>query len=278
MTANTVGVAEHSFYLPGAIANGYRQTGPFKGAGPGAEHGLEGIETMDVLVTILAYNEEACIDKVIQRVKQTVPEAAIAVINDGSIDKTSAVARQTGVDVIDLPFNLGIGGAMQTGLKLGLNRSSDYIVRMDGDGQHMPEGIPILLEPVVSGDYDIAVGTRFFEKNGENHVTLPRRIGIFLFSLLATWFSGRKVTDATCSYQVMNARAARFLDNNMEQDHPEVDGWILLGRAGFKVKEIPMVIPKRETGISSINLWRATYFVFKVSLTAFAARSRRYIK
>src|SRR5512143_2222572 len=104
---------------------------------------------MDILVTILAYNEEACIDKVIQRVKRAVPEAFIAVINDGSIDQTSAIARQTGVYVIDLPFNLGIGGAMQTGLKLGLVLGSDYIVRMDGDGQHMPEGIPILLEPVV---------------------------------------------------------------------------------------------------------------------------------
>jgi glycosyltransferase involved in cell wall biosynthesis len=230
-----------------------------------------------VLVTILAYNEETNICNVIERVRRVVPDATITVINDGSRDDTAKVAKQAGAQVIDLPFNLGIGGAMQTGLKMAIVEGFDYVVRMDGDGQHPPEGIPALLEPVMSGEVDIAVATRFANKYSSYRPSFTRKIGIFVFSKLATMFSGRKVSDATCSYQAMNLRAAKFLNNNMEEDHPEVDGWILLGRAGFKVKEIPMAIQPRRFGVSSINTMRAIYFIIKVSLTAFAARSRRFV-
>ncbi len=235
------------------------------------------IHRKNILVTILAYNEESNICSVIERVRQVVPNATIAVINDGSRDRTSIFAEQAGAEVIDLPFNLGIGGAMQTGLKMAIKEGYDYIVRMDGDGQHPPEGIPYLLEPVIKGEVDIAVATRFAGKYSTYKPSLTRKIGIFVFSKLATMFSGRKVTDATCSYQAMNIHAARFLDSNMEEDHPEVDGWILLGRAGFRVKEIPMEIRPRRFGVSSINTMRAIYFILKVGITAFAARSRRYV-
>lgn len=237
---------------------------------------LGNLPSRNILVTILAYNEEASICSVIERVRHAVPDATIVVINDGSRDRTAWVARQAGAEVIDLPFNLGIGGAMQTGLKLAITEGYDYIVRMDGDGQHPPEGIPALLDPVMSGEADIAVATRFADSSTSYRPSFARKIGIFIFSKLATMFSGRKVTDATCSYQAMNLRAARFLDVNMEEDHPEVDGWILLGRAGFRVKEIPMEIRPRRFGVSSINTMRAIYFIFKVGLTAFAARSRRF--
>jgi glycosyltransferase involved in cell wall biosynthesis len=231
----------------------------------------------NILVTVLAYNEGASIEAVINRIKRILPEATIAVINDGSSDDTSEVARRTGIEVIDLPFNLGIGGAMQTGLKFGLIQNFEYIVRMDGDGQHPPEEIPKLLDPVMHGEADIAVGTRFSGPDTFGYkASLPRRIGIYLFSRLASRYSGREVTDATCSFQVLNAKAAKFLDNNMEQDHPEVDGWILLGRAGYTVKEIPVGIEPRRKGASSINQWRALYFIIKVGLTALAARSRRF--
>jgi glycosyltransferase involved in cell wall biosynthesis len=231
------------------------------------------------LITILAYNEEANIANTINKIRDILPDVSIAVINDGSIDDTELCARQAGVDVINLPFNLGIGGAMQTGLKLAISRGFDIIVRMDGDGQHPPENIPDLLAPVIRGEADIAVGTRFMGGgSGAREVSFPRRVGILFFSLLATWFSGRKVSDATCSFQAINRRAAIFLDKNMEQDHPEVDGWIMLGRAGFQVKEIPMVIHPRRAGVSSINSLRALYFLVKVSITAFAAHSRKIIK
>jgi len=157
----------------------------------------------DVLVTVLAYNEEDSIEGVINRVKQTIPYATVAVINDGSSDDTGETARRAGVEVIDLPFNLGIGGAMQTGLKFGLIQDFDYIVRMDGDGQHPPEEIPKLLFPVMDGEADIAVGTRFSGPDALGYkASLPRRVGIYLFSRLASKYSGRKVTDATCSFQL----------------------------------------------------------------------------
>jgi glycosyltransferase involved in cell wall biosynthesis len=232
---------------------------------------------MKILVTILAYNEENNISSVVQRVRRVLPDATIAVINDGSHDDTASAAHQAGAAVINLPFNLGIGGAMQTGLKMGISGNYDVIVRMDGDGQHPPEEISKLLSPVFSGEYDIAAGTRFGSVSTGYKVPLSRKIGIRLFSQLATWFSGRKVSDATCSFQVLNRRAAIFLNNNMEQDHPEVDGWILLGRAGFRVKEIPLEIYPRLNGVSSIDLPRAIYFIFKVTLTAFAARTRKFV-
>jgi glycosyltransferase involved in cell wall biosynthesis len=233
---------------------------------------------MKILIIILAYNEEENIASVIERVRRVISDASIAVINDGSSDNTGQVAKQTGVAVINLPYNLGIGGAMQTGLKLALMEGYDFVVRMDGDGQHPPEEIHNLLAPVISDKVDIAVGTRFGADQMTYKGSLIRKIGIFLFSYLATKYSGRKVTDATCSYQAMNRRAADFLNKNMEQDHPEVDGWILLGRAGFRVEEIPMHISPRQAGVSSINHWRAIYFIFKVGLTALVARSRRYVK
>jgi len=233
---------------------------------------------MKILVTILAYNEEASISEVIQRVRHELPDATIAVINDGSGDNTAGAAQRTGVAVINLPFNLGIGGAMQTGLKLGILGDYDIIVRMDGDGQHPPEEIPKLLSPLLNDDADIAVGTRFLHDSSPTQIPFSRIVGIALFSQLATWFSGRKVTDATCSFQSINRKAAIFLDKNMEQDHPEVDGWILLGRAGYRVQEIPLAIHPRMRGVSSIDLPRAIYFIVKVTLTAFAARSRKYYK
>ena len=231
----------------------------------------------NILVTVLAYNEEDSIGSVVDRVRQILPRATVAVINDGSSDNTSEAAKRAGADIIELPFNLGIGGAMQTGLKFGLLLRFDYIVRMDGDGQHPPEEIPKLLEPVMNGEADIAVGSRFSGPDALGYkASLPRRIGIHLFSRLASRYSGREVTDATCSFQVLNSRAAKFLNRNMEQDHPEVDGWILLGRAGYSVIEIPVGIQPREKGVSSINQWRALYFIIKVGLTALAARSRRF--
>ena len=233
---------------------------------------------MKILVFILAYNEEESIVGIIERVRCVLPDVMIAVVNDGSRDDTAQRAKQTGVAVINLPYNLGIGGAMQTGLKLGIMGGYDIIVRMDGDGQHPPEEIPKLLSHMVNKDVDIVVGTRFLSNTTSAQVSFPRRMGIFIFSILATWFSGRKITDATCSFQALNRRAAIFLDKNMEQDHPEVDGWILLGRAGYRVKEISVNIPARQKGTSSINMIRAFYFLIKVSLTALAARSRRYIE
>lgn len=233
---------------------------------------------MKTIVTVLAYNEEASIVNTIQKIKQAAPDCQIAVINDGSIDRTAQLSRECGVSLIDLPFNLGIGGAMQTGLKLAIDQGYDIIVRMDGDGQHPPEQIPNLIAPIINGEADIVVGTRFLGDSGPHKVSIPRRLGIIYFSFLATLFSGRKVTDATCSYQAINLPAAIFLDRNMEQDHPEVDGWILLGRAGFRVKEIPMNIPPRQAGVSSINTLRSIYFLVKVTITALAARSRKIIK
>lgn len=230
-----------------------------------------------IIVVIPAFNEEATIAKVVKDVKEILPETFIAVIDDGSSDHTGEVADQAGAHVFTLPYNIGIGGAVQTGLRFAKREDFDFVVRIDGDGQHFPSDIPRLLQPVMSGEADVAIGSRFFYGGWKADISIQRKMGIYLFATLASALSGKKITDPTSGFIIMNKRSAEFLANNLEQDYPEVDSRVSLVRAGFRVLEFPVEMRVRQGGVSSINTIRAIYYVIKVTLSILIAKTRNYI-
>lgn len=229
---------------------------------------------MNLVAIVPAFNEAGNIANVVTEIAHSIPGISIVIIDDGSRDHTAQAARQAGAIVLRLPHNLGIGGAVQTGLRFAVLRKADYIIRLDGDGQHPASEIPLLLEPILRGEADITIGSRFCGDARPPKVSFPRRVGIFLFCTMTTILSGQKVTDPTSGFMAMNATVANFLANNIAQDYPEADARVLLTRGGFKIREIATQMRERVSGISSITPLRAFYYVFKVSLSVLAARSR----
>jgi glycosyltransferase involved in cell wall biosynthesis len=230
-----------------------------------------------LLVTIPVYNEAPCIASVIHEVRSYANRADIVVINDGSSDGSASIARDAGAEVIDLPFNLGIGGAVQTGLMFAAERDYDLVARLDGDGQHNAAQLAQLIRPVISGEADVVIGSRFIEGRGYTS-SLARAIGMRVFSGVVALVTGHHFTDTTSGFQVLNRAAACFLASHLPTDYPEIEGLVLLCRAGFRVCEVAVTMRPRIAGRSSISPWRAIYYICKVSLAVLIGRVRRLPK
>ncbi len=231
-----------------------------------------------VLVIIPAYNEEKNVAQVINGVKQTVPFADILVIDDGSVDATAEMARRSGAGVLNLPFNLGIGGAVQAGIKFAWKYGYPFMLRLDADDQHNPEDIPRLLEVVMLGQADVAIGSRFCPGQETYRPPLARRLGIRYFSLLVSLLVGHRIYDPTSGFQCMNRLALWYFAYYYPQDYPEVEAHVLMHKMGLRVAEVPVVMRPRRSGASSIDLLRSVYYLFKVTLatlmSAFRVMSR----
>jgi len=217
-----------------------------------------------VLVIIPAYNEERSIARVIADIKR-VCAADITVIDDGSSDSTAARAASEGVTVISLPFNLGIGGAMQTGYIFARDRHYDIAVQVDGDGQHDPGYLDVLLGPVISGLCDMAIGSRFIEKTSYKSA-ISRRVGIAFFSWLVWILTGKRVKDPTSGFRAVNRKLIEYFSSSYPTDYPEVDVLVRLYKKDFKIREVPVEMKKRRDGISSITAFKSAYYMVKVSL------------
>jgi glycosyltransferase involved in cell wall biosynthesis len=227
-----------------------------------------------VLVIIPAYNEERNIAHVIHSIKRATPFADILVINDGSFDATAEVARRSGAGVLDLPFNLGIGGAVQAGIKFAQAHGYPFVARMDGDGQHNPEDIPRLLRIVMQGRANVAIGSRFCAGQQTYHPPLGRRLGIRYFALMISLMVGRRVYDTTSGFQCLDRQAIQYFARYYPQDYPEVEAHILMKKVGLKAMEIPVTMRPRRSGLSSINHVRSIYYVIKVTLATLMAAFR----
>lgn len=222
-----------------------------------------------LLVIIPAYNEEGAITRVIHETSRHAPEADIVVIDDGSADNTAEVARKAGAIVLRHPFNLGIGGAMQTGLKFAVKHDYDYVVRLDGDGQHDPAEIDKLLAPLRQHTADMVVGARFVDESvNELGWRIPRlrRWGIRLFAWEVSTVVGQRLTDTTSGYCAMNRQATQVLATYLPQDYPDVESRILIYKAGLRQAEVQVQMSERMAGVSSINSWRSLYYAFKVTV------------
>lgn len=218
-----------------------------------------------VLVIIPAYNEEKNISKVIRNINEANADVDVVVVNDGSADRTVEVAKNEGAKVLSLPYNLGIGGAMQTGYLYAKENNYDVAIQLDGDGQHDPVYIKTLVEPVVQGLCDMAIGSRYVKKsNYKSSVT--RRMGMVFFSRLIWLLTGKRITDTTSGFRAVNKNIIGYFAQNYPSDYPEVDVLIRLHKKKFKVMEVPVEMKERQGGTSSITPVKSVYYMIKVSM------------
>jgi len=227
-----------------------------------------------VLVIIPAYNEEGCIARVVRGVRQR-GFNEVLVIDDGSPDRTAFQASQAGAFVLSLPYNLGIGGAVQAGFKFAVDRGYAYVIRLDGDGQHDIGEAMKLLHLVQTGQADVAIGSRFLPGQHTYSPPLSRAMGIRWFAVMVSWITGEAVYDTTSGMQALNRPALTILAENYPQDYPEVEARILLHKARLRVVEVAAKMAPRAAGLSSITYARAIYYMFKVSLATFIAALRQ---
>jgi len=220
----------------------------------------------DILIIVPAYNEEHAIAKVIENLRGTDLEIDILVINDGSADLTSSVAKATGQAlVIDLPKNLGIGGAVQTGFKYAARNNYKIAIQFDGDGQHLAEEIPKLLAQMEQAKANMVIGSRFLEKHAGFRSTFMRRQGIRLFEWLNSFLIRQRITDNTSGFRAYDRRAIEFLALHYTVDYPEPETVILLGRNHFKISEVATKMRERLEGKSSFA-GSGDYYMIKVLL------------
>src|SRR5215216_654275 len=227
------------------------------------------------IAIVPAYNEADAIEAVIKEVRSVDPELEIVVVDDGSIDGTASRAHKLGVEVVRLPFNLGIGGAMQTGYQYARDHGFELAVQIDGDGQHDPREVPKLIEPIVEGVTDMAVGTRF-AGGASYRPPFARRIGIVLFAWLVSLLVRQRVTDTTSGFRAVNRKGILLFASDYPHDYPEVETTVLVFRHKLRMLEVPVAMRTRSSGRSSITLFRSIYYVTKVSLALFIGLFRRY--
>lgn len=222
---------------------------------------------MNILIIIPAFNEEENINSLIKNIKEYKHNYNIdvLVINDQSTDKTSLICKKTGVNVVDLPCNLGIGGAVQTGYKFASLYNYDIAIQVDGDGQHNPEYIEKLVEPIVCGDSDMVIGSRYINQIGFQS-SFMRRIGIRYLKYLINVLTGLKITDPTSGYRACSKELIQIFAENYPKDYPEPESIMYIKRKGLLVSEVPVIMNERVGGQSSINFHRSIYYMIKVSL------------
>lgn len=227
-----------------------------------------------ICAVIPAFNESGSIAQVIKDIHQYRPDIAIVVVDDGSTDKTREIARSLGVILLRLPVNLGIGGAVQTGLQYASKNGFDIAVQFDGDGQHLAGELSKILEPVINGTADAVIGSRFKEVSTAYRASLPRLVGIRLISWVISALTGRRISDPTSGFRAYNRRALEFLSADYPQDYPEPETIIALSRNGFIIHEIQVAMKPRAEGKSSIGAWSAGYYMVKVLLATLIAAMR----
>lgn len=232
--------------------------------------------TPRTVAVVPAYNEELAIGRVVREIRAFDPAIVVAVVDDHSTDGTSAAARDAGAVVIRLPFNLGIGGAVQTGFKYALREGFDLAVRLDGDGQHIASELEKLLDPLRRGEADIVTGSRFVAAGQTYRPPLARRIGISWFARLVSLLTRTRVTDTTSGFQALNRRAIALFAADYPSDYPEVEGTLLVLRSGLRLREVQVEMRDREHGVSSITFVRSVYYLLKVTLALVVASFRSY--
>jgi len=229
----------------------------------------------DTLIIIPAHDEDGKVGELVGRIKSLGLDADVAVVDDGSKDGTARAARDAGATVLSLPFNIGYGGALQTGFRYALSKGYSYAVQLDADGQHEPAYIPKLIEPVKAGLADVAMGSRFLGA-GEYTSTFMRGLGIKVFGRIASSIIGRKVTDPTTGFQAMDREVIRFYaSDSYPVDFPDADVLIMLHRAGLKSVEVPVVMYPRAEGKSMHSGLKPLYYVFKMFLSILVTLLRK---
>lgn len=229
-----------------------------------------------VLILIPAYNEAGSIGQVIDEIQGYMPTVDLLIISDGSTDETAAIARERGAMVVELPQNLGIGGAMQTGYRYAARHGYQVAVQVDGDGQHDVRELPPLLAAVMAGDVDLAVGSRYVADSGYRGAIL-RRLGSWLLAHWVRLMTGQMIHDPTSGFRAAGARVIELFAREYPVDYPEVETLVLLQRRGFRLREWPVKMRSRSAGQSSITPWKSVEYMIKVGLAVWIQRLRREV-
>ena len=229
---------------------------------------------MKKLVIIPAFNEEGNLEKTIKDIKDNAPEFDYVIINDCSTDKTLEMCRRHGFSYLNLPVNLGIGGAVQTGYRYAYYHGYDIAVQFDGDGQHSASHLEDMVTTLIDTESDMVIGSRFIEKEGFQSSGL-RRIGIKYFTGLIKLLTGKKITDPTSGMRMVNKKLLEKFTDEYPKDYPEPESVVTILSEKYKVTEIPVVMNEREEGVSSISLKNSVYYMIKVSFAILIARMKK---
>ena len=228
------------------------------------------------IAIVPALNEQGAIAGVIEEIRAFDPGFEIVVVADGSVDRTPDVAAAAGATVLRLPFNLGIGGAVQTGFRYAYENGFELAVRVDGDGQHDPQELPAILAPVLAGEADICVGSRFAGEDSFRS-TRSRRLGIRVLAGCVSLLVHRRVTDPTSGFQALNRHGIRLFAADYPHDYPEVEATVMSYRHRLRLVEAPVRMRERSHGSSSITALRSIYYMVKVLLAIFVGVFRRNV-
>lgn len=221
-----------------------------------------------LLIVAPALNEEAAIGGVIEEVHQVMPGVPVLVIDDCSGDATAAVARHAGAEVLSLPHHLGLGGCVQAGYKLAFELGYDFVIRIDGDGQHDPRDIPKIFDVLRNSDCQMVIGSRFVESDAP-YTSLIRGLGIRFFRFVLRPILGQDVRDPTSGFVGVNRDALALFSRSFPLEYPEIEALVVLQRGRFRFREVPCRMRKRKAGKSTITAMKSIYYIVHVLLGVF---------
>lgn len=220
-----------------------------------------------ILIIIPALNEGTSIGRLLDEIKSAFPQADRIVINDGSQDNTEEEAHRSETSVVSLPYNLGIGGAVQTGFQIAWEQGYDVAVQLDGDGQHDPAYLNAIIEPILKGELDLCIGSRFLDKDAKSFRSTPvRRLGILFFCRLLSLLTGLPLTDPTSGFRAAGKKAIEIFAAYYPVDFPEPEAIQIAKRRGARIGEVPVRMRERQGGHSSIRYLKTFYYMVKVTL------------
>jgi glycosyltransferase involved in cell wall biosynthesis len=231
------------------------------------------MQRQNLIFLIPVFNEEASTAPLVDSVCSVMSDATICFINDCSTDGTARVLRGAGCVYLNLPCNLGVGGAMQAGFRYAYENGYEYALRLDGDGQHPPEEAVKLIERMARGDVDMVVGSRFLEDGGYTSTRL-RVLGIHGLARFLSRICRQTITDPTSGFQIVNRKVMYYFAHHYPSDYPEPESLALLSRQGYRFTEVATQFRERQHGVSSIRRWSAFFYVFKVYVALFVDRCR----
>lgn len=227
------------------------------------------------IIIIPVYNEEENIERTVESIQKNALDFDYIIINDCSTDHTRKICEENGFNVINLPINLGIGGAVQTGYRYAYEQGYDVAVQVDGDGQHDPKFLEKMAVYLQENGVDMVIGSRFIEKKGFQS-SAARRIGISFFSILIKILTGKKITDPTSGLRMVGRNVMDIFSKDYPRDYPEPESVVAILRRNLKVKEIPVIMHERAGGVSSISFKNSVYYMIKVTFAILIERIRKY--
>jgi hypothetical protein len=226
------------------------------------------------LAVVPAYNEAATVGAVVASLQEHAPGYDVLVIDDGSTDETTELARAAGARVLRLPFNVGIGGAVQSGFVFALENGYDRMIQVDGDGQHLAEEIGVLQAEMDAEPTDVVCGSRFLTDHGYP-APISRRTGIHIFAFILSRIVGQRVSDPTSGFRLYNRRAIALFARDYPHDYPEVEAVLMVHHHRLQMREVPVRMLERGGGRSSIRSGKSAYYMIKVLLALGVGLLRR---